>query len=127
MGQTPFDHHDLTAAHLMITPSIAGDRPLQDSFGGGLQTLSAKFDIFSGDPYLVAASIILAPINTELVFVDPPLAVLLVSHRVGLEIAVCAENVGKMYVVGHFHSGKFGTYLRTAELLEFFRGVAAHT
>src|SRR5262245_22811259 len=88
-----------------------------------MRGLGSEFDVFSGDPNLVAASARLFPgVETKLVVVDQPLADALVAHGSDLERAVPLEDLAPMRFVGQFHANEFCSYLLPGELLELLFG-----
>src|SRR2546430_5840455 len=94
--------------------------PLKHGLQRQTRGLVSEFDVFPGDPNLVAASAgFLSSIETKLVLLDPPLAEALVTHGRDRERAVSLEDVAPMRFIRQLHPWEFRLNLRTRELLEF--------
>src|SRR6266516_1534331 len=99
-------------------PAISG--LLKHSFQRHTRGLVSEFDVFSGDPNLVAASArLFSGIETKLILLGPPLADALVAHGSDGERAVSLEDLAPMRFIRQLHPWEFRLNLRTSELLEF--------
>src|SRR5262249_46793141 len=96
------------------------ERLLKYSLQGRTRSLVSQLHVSSGQPHLVTtAARFVSGIETKLVFLDPPLAGALVTHRRDRERAVSLEHLAPMRFIRQLHPREFRLNLRTRELLDF--------
>src|SRR5712691_5282918 len=78
-------------------------RPLQHAFQREVRARTSQLDLFSREPHVVTALLLLPAIETKLVLLNAPLADRLAPHRIGSERTVGLVDVAPMHLIGHFH------------------------